>query len=59
MENNINPYMYFTYLFEQLPNINLEDKDLLRTLLPYSDQLPEYVKTLTKKEIKTILSDQA
>lgn len=59
MENHINPYMYFTYLFERLPNMNLEDKDILRTLLPYSDQLPEYVRILTKKEIKAILSDQA
>jgi len=58
IENKINPYMYFTHLFENLPNMDLKDSDSLRKLLPYSGELPAYTRILTQKEIKAILSDQ-
>lgn len=58
IENRINPYMYFTHLFENLPNMDLTDKAALRQLLPYSESLPDYTRILTKKEIKAILSEQ-
>lgn len=58
IENRINPYMYFTHLFENLPNMDLTDKESLRKFLPYSEELPDYTRILTQKEIKAILSDQ-
>lgn len=58
IENKINPYMYFTHLFENLPNMDLTDINALRKLLPYSGELPDYTRILTQKEIKAILSDQ-
>jgi transposase len=39
-ENNLNPYAYLKYLFEQLPNVDLEDEEVLDNLLPWSDALP-------------------
>lgn len=58
LENRINPYMYFMHLFEKLPNMDLDDKQALRSLLPYSSELPSYTRILSKKEIKAILSEQ-
>ena len=39
-ENGLNPFEYLQYLFEQLPNIDVEDKACLDGLLPWSDTLP-------------------
>ena len=39
-ENNLNLFNYFEYLLEKLPNINLEDKQELDKLLPWSSELP-------------------
>jgi transposase len=39
-ENNLNPYAYLKYLFEKLPNVDIEDRDILDTFLPWSDTLP-------------------
>ena len=36
-ENGLNPLCYLTYLFEQLPNINLKDPNALDRLLPWSE----------------------
>jgi transposase len=36
-ENGLNPLTYLTYLFEQLPNIDLKDPDALDRLLPWAD----------------------
>lgn len=36
-ENGLNPFIYLTYLFEQLPNIPLKDPEALDRLLPWSD----------------------
>jgi transposase len=38
--NNLNPLHYLTYLFEQLPNIDTTNVDLLDTYLPWSESLP-------------------
>lgn len=56
--NRIDPYMYFTYILERLPSMDLSNEEELRKLLPYSDELPEYVRTLTKKEIRELCKKQ-
>jgi transposase len=35
-ENGLNPFVYLTYLFEQLPNINTKDPKAVDELLPWS-----------------------
>ncbi len=42
--NNLNVFYYLTYLFEQLPNIDVDDPEQLDQLLPWSDVLPEHIK---------------
>jgi transposase len=36
-ENGLVPFAYLTYLFEQLPNINVKDLEALDLLMPWSD----------------------
>lgn len=38
-ENGLNPFAYLQYLFEQLPNIDLDDQCALDELLPWSKSL--------------------
>ena len=40
-ENNLKPYNYILYLFEQLPNVDTGDQAAIDRLLPWSDTLPE------------------
>lgn len=40
-ENGLNPFSYIVYLLEQLPNMDIEDKDLIDALLPWADGLPD------------------
>jgi transposase len=40
-ENGLNPFTYLTYLFETLPNVNINDPEVVDTLLPWSPALPE------------------
>ena len=40
-ENGLHPRLYLEYLFEQLPNIQIDDPDALGDLLPWSERLPE------------------
>jgi transposase len=40
-ENQINPLAYMTYLFEQLPNLNWKDPEVLDTLMPWSEAIQE------------------
>lgn len=47
-ENNLNPFPYLEYLFEQLPNIDLKDKDEISALLPWSKTLPVKCKNLSE-----------
>ncbi|WP_445327037.1 IS66 family transposase [Sporosarcina sp. FSL K6-1508] len=39
-ENQLNPLVYLTHVFEQLPLIDLEDSKALDQLLPWSETLP-------------------
>ena len=41
-ENGLNPLPYLTYLFEQLPNVNLKDPQALDRLLPWADPIQEH-----------------
>lgn len=38
-ENGLKPFEYLQHLFEQLPNMDLEDRDALDSLLPWKVQL--------------------
>jgi len=38
--NNLKPFNYLTYLFEQLPNVDTGDVAVIDSLLPWSDALP-------------------
>ena len=42
--NNLNPFFYLNYLFEKLPNIDLENMDQLDELLPWAQSIPEECK---------------
>lgn len=44
-ENGLKPFDYFTYLLEQIPNINVNDVTALDSLLPWSETLPEACRT--------------
>ncbi len=46
--NNLVAFNYLTYLFEQLPNIELENYEELDALLPWSNQLPDYLRPKTE-----------
>ena len=48
-ENQLNPMLYLTYLFEQLPNIDRTDIQKLDALLPWSTTLPESCRKPLKK----------
>lgn len=39
-ENDLNPYYYLRYLFEELPNLDPKDQNALDKLLPWSETLP-------------------
>lgn len=39
-ENGLNPFSYLQYLFERLPNLDLQDLNALDGLLPWSTDLP-------------------
>lgn len=41
--NNLKPFQYLTYLFEELPNINPQNMDELDALLPWSETLPKHI----------------
>ncbi|WP_204403395.1 IS66 family transposase [Alkaliphilus hydrothermalis] len=46
--NGLKPFYYLNYLFEKLPNINLEDYDTLDACLPWSESLPEEIRRKTE-----------
>jgi transposase len=48
-ENGLNPLRYLTYVFEQLPNINMADPVAVDRLLPTSPDLPDNVRMPVKK----------
>ena len=47
-ENDLNPFTYLQYLFEQIPNTDPESGSELEKLLPYSVTLPEVCMNLAK-----------
>nr|WP_279233125.1 transposase domain-containing protein [Marinisporobacter balticus] len=42
--HSLKPFQYLTYLFERLPNIDLENVDALDALLPWSNSLSEDIR---------------
>lgn len=48
--NNLNTFYYLTYLFEKLPNIDLDNMDELDQLLPWSDSIPENCRIPSKED---------
>lgn len=48
--NNLSPFHYLTYLFEELPNIDPNDPEELDELLPWSDSLPKECRVPLKDE---------
>ena len=51
-ENGLNPLAYLTYVFEQLPNINISDPTAVDRLLPISPNLPDLVRVPQKKRVE-------
>lgn len=47
-ENGLNPFSYLLYLFDTLPNMDINDYDALDKLMPWSESLPEGCK-ISKK----------
>lgn len=45
--NGLNPFLYLTYLFEQLPNVDVENPDALDALLPWSESIPAEIRKTT------------
>lgn len=39
-ENGLNPFVYLKYLFEKLPNLDIQDQNAVDELLPWSEALP-------------------
>ncbi|MBS3937222.1 MAG: transposase domain-containing protein, partial [Peptococcaceae bacterium] len=39
-ENGLNPFAYLKYLFEKLPNVDIQNTITLDELLPWSEALP-------------------
>jgi len=39
-ENGLNPFAYLKYLFEQLPNVDIQDEVTLDEFVPWSEALP-------------------
>ncbi|MCT4621261.1 MAG: IS66 family transposase [Marinisporobacter sp.] len=46
--NNLNVFKYLTYLFEELPNIDLEDFNQLDALLPWKETIPNEILLMPK-----------
>ena len=42
-ENGLHPFRYLTYIFEQMPNMDLEAEGAIDELLPFSPNLPEEI----------------
>lgn len=42
--NGLVPFEYLKYLFEQLPNVDFENPVVLDALLPWAEELPQYLR---------------
>ncbi len=49
--NGLKPYYYLNYVFEMLPNIDLNDIDALDACLPWSSTLPDEIRRKTDKDV--------
>jgi hypothetical protein len=58
-ENAINPLPYLTYLFEQLPNINLKDPEALDLLLPWAEPIQEKLRIPAKPAAQPDLASRS
>lgn len=47
--NGLEPFRYLNYLFEKLPNIDIQDSQALETLLPWSENLPTELQAKVNK----------
>ena len=47
-ENKLKPYDYLKYIFEKLPNIDLDDEEALDKIMPWSTNIPEEIKSPKK-----------
>jgi transposase len=52
-ENGLNPRLYLTYVFEQLPNIDITNTAAVDRLLPTSLDLPNDVRMNAKNRSST------
>ncbi|AHM55814.1 transposase [Peptoclostridium acidaminophilum DSM 3953] len=52
-ENNLKPFNYLTYLFEQLPNVDTSDAIVIDSLLPWSTTLPDDCRMPQKENTPT------
>uniref|UniRef100_UPI0038990755 transposase domain-containing protein n=1 Tax=Alicyclobacillus dauci TaxID=1475485 RepID=UPI0038990755 len=43
-ENGLDPRLYLEYLFERLPNIQMDDEHVVDALLPWSEELPKEIR---------------
>jgi transposase len=41
--NGLLPFQYLTYVFKNAPNIDVNNPDVLKTLLPFRENLPDYI----------------
>jgi transposase len=48
--NNLKPFQYLTYLFEKLPNSDVTDEEILDQLMPWSDSIPENLRSKFQDE---------
>jgi hypothetical protein len=48
-ENGLNPLVYFRYVFEQLPNVDMGDPTVIDRYLPWSETVPDDIKHSPKK----------
>lgn len=46
--NKLKPYEYLTYILEEMRTIDIQDKEAMKKLLPYSKELPSNLKTPMK-----------
>ena len=47
--NNLNTFFYLNFLFEKLPNIDVQDTEQLDEILPWSQSIPDECKVPNKK----------
>ncbi|MFA5067313.1 MAG: IS66 family transposase [Candidatus Izemoplasmatales bacterium] len=56
-QNGLSPYHYLEYLFEQLPNIDVDEQEELDQLLPWSASIPERCKVKTNTPPESSVQD--